>query len=524
MSAGRVVAKATIIVMIMSGLSRLLGLGREAAIAHRFGASGATDAYLVAYTIPNIFYGVAGLALATVIVPIFAEYVAGGRRDEAWRLCSLVTNALVVFTVAAALAGMAAAPLIVGLLGHGFPPGTFDLAVKLTVFMLPSIVFFSLAGLFMGILNANNIFGVPAFGSAAMNAVIIFGALFLSRFYGVYGLAAGALGGAFTMALIQIPVLRRAGFRYHFIFDFRHPEVRRVLALVFPLTLGLSVNQIYLMVDWVLASGLAEGSIAALNYANKLIQLPQSIFVLAISTAIFPTLSRQIAESKPAEMAATLRRGIKVVLMLALPGGAGILILREPIVALLFQRGAFDALATEMTAAALLFFSIGLIGLCMVMILSRGFFAMQDTRTPVVVTLGTLVVKLGASMALTGYFAHAGLALGTSITALLNMLILTLLLHRRLPVLTADLGRFLGGTVAATAAMALAVYFADAVLAGVFAGAGMALAGRIILDIMAGILVYFVAGFLLRLDELISIMRLGRSVLRAKVWAFRVRD
>ncbi|MDP3044046.1 MAG: lipid II flippase MurJ, partial [Bacillota bacterium] len=204
MSTGQIVARATIIVMVMSGLSRILGLGRETAIAHQFGATSATDAYLVAYTIPNIFYGVAGLALATVIVPIFAEYVARGQREEAWRLCSLVTNALVVFTVVASLAGMLAAPLIVGVLGQGFPPETYRLAVQLTVFMLPSIVFFSLAGLFMGILNANNIFGIPAFGSAAMNIVIIFGALVLGKYYGVYGLAAGAVGGAVAMALIQL--------------------------------------------------------------------------------------------------------------------------------------------------------------------------------------------------------------------------------------------------------------------------------------------------------------------------------
>lgn len=523
MSTGQIVARATIIVMVMSGLSRILGLGRETAIAHQFGATSATDAYLVAYTIPNIFYGVAGLALATVIVPIFAEYVAQGQREEAWRLCSLVTNALVVFTVVASLAGMLAAPLIVGVLGQGFPPETYRLAVQLTVFMLPSIVFFSLAGLFMGILNANNIFGIPAFGSAAMNIVIIFGALVLGKYYGVYGLAAGAVGGAVAMALIQLPVLRRAGFRYHFIFDFRHPEVKRVLLLVFPLTLGLSVNQIYLMVDWVLASGLAEGSIAALNYANKLIQLPMSLFVLAISTAIFPTLSKQIAEARPAEMAETLRRGIKVVLMLTIPAGTGILILREPIVTLLFQRGAFDARATEMTAAALLYFSIGLVGLCMVMILSRGFFAMQDTRTPVAVTLGTLVVKFGLSAALMGHLAHAGLALGTSITALLNMVILAFLLNRRLPVLTKDTFRFLGGVVAAAAAMAFAVHSADTYLAGILTGGGTALLFRIILDIFLGGVVFFMAGFLLKLDELHSVVRFGLSMCGSRVIGFGMR-
>jgi putative peptidoglycan lipid II flippase len=524
MSTGQTVARATLIVMIMLALSRVLGLGREAAIAHQFGATHVTDAYYVAYTIPNIFYAVAGIALATVIVPIFTEYVTQGRRDEAWRLCSLVTNALIVFTAGAAVFGMLLAPSIVGILGAGFAPETFRLSVQLTIMMLPSIIFFSLAGLFMGILNANQVFGLPAFGSAAMNIVIIFGALFLGNYYGVYGLAAGVLGGAATMALIQVPVLRRVGFRYSPELNLRHPEVKRVLYLMLPLTLGLSVNQVYLMIDWVLASGLAEGSIAALNYANKLIQLPQSLFVLAVSTAIFPTLSRHITEGHPAEMARTLGRGIKVVFLLTVPAVVGIVLLREPIVTLLFQRGAFDVRATEMTAVALLFFAVGLVGHCLVMLVSRGFFAVQDMKTPVYVTIGTLAVKLLASIVLVGPLAHAGLALGTSITALLNTVLLVWLLQRRFPgLISADMLRFCGGVLAAAGVMGIAVYGVDLLLARLLAATGFGLLLRVAIDISAGAIVYFVAGILMRLDELINIVHYGRRMVNGWYCGFRVR-
>ncbi|MEW6541819.1 MAG: murein biosynthesis integral membrane protein MurJ [Bacillota bacterium] len=518
MSTGQVVARATILVMVMLALSRVLGLGREAAIAHQFGATHATDAYFVAYTIPNIFYAVAGIALATVIVPVFTEYVTRGRRDEAWRLCSLITNALILFTVIGAVIGMFLAPAIVGLLGKGFAPETFRLSVQLTMIMLPSIVFFSLAGLFTGMLNANNVFGVPAFAPAVMNVVIISGALFLGHYYGVYGLAAGVLGGAAAMALIQIPVLRRAGFRYHFEINLRHPEVKRVLYLMLPLTLGLSVNQVYLMIDWVLASFLAEGSIAALNYANKLIQLPQSLFVLAVSTAIFPTLSRHVAEGHPAEMVRTLSRGVKVVLFLTIPAVVGLVLLRVPVVTLLFQRGAFDERATAMTAAALLFFAVGLVGHCLVMLVSRGFFAMQDMRTPVVVTIGTLTVKGGASLLLVGPMAHAGLALATSITALLNAVLLIALLQRRLRggLVTADLVRFAGGVLVATGVMALAVTAADAFLAGLFPAHGFGLLARVGLAIMTGTIVYFLAGILVRLDELLNILSYARRTIAGR--------
>jgi putative peptidoglycan lipid II flippase len=213
-----------------------------------------------------------------------------------------------------------------------------------------------------------------------------------------------------------------------------------------------------------------------------------------------------------------------VVFLLTVPAVVGIVLLREPIVTLLFQRGAFDVRATEMTAVALLFFAVGLVGHCLVMLVSRGFFAVQDMKTPVYVTIGTLAVKLLASIVLVGPLAHAGLALGTSITALLNTVLLVWLLQRRFPgLISADMLRFCGGVLAAAGVMGIAVYGVDLLLARLLAATGFGLLLRVAIDISAGAIVYFVAGILMRLDELINIVHYGRRMVNGWYCGFRVR-
>lgn len=508
MSAGNNIARATVLILALSLLSRVLGLGREMAIAYGFGTGGTADAFFVAYIIPYIFYGVIGMALTTVIVPVFAEYAAEGRREEAWRMLSLVTNT--VFTVMAALAilGMVGAPVIAGTLGAGFKPETLQLAARLTAVMMPAIVFMTLAGVFAGILNANQVFGPPAFGPAAQNLTIIAGALLGGKLWGIYGLAGGAVAGAVVLGLVQLPALRHVGFKYSFQIDIRHPEVRRVLALILPVILMSGIMQVYTMVDWRLASGLAAGSISSLNYANKLMNLPQGLFVTAVATAVFPTLSQLVAENRRAEMARVLQRAMKVILLLGVPGAIGLIVLREPVVALLFQRGAFDAQSTSMTASALLFYAIGLAGLCLNLPLVRGFFAMHDTRTPFFVSASTLVVKIILSLVLVRFLQHAGLALATSLTVILNMSIFALLLRRRLPELfDRPFFNFTGRVAISAGVMGLAVYGLDGLLAGYLGTGGLALVVRVGTDILTGAAVFVIAGLVLRLDELVNIIR-----------------
>ncbi|MEW6172440.1 MAG: murein biosynthesis integral membrane protein MurJ [Bacillota bacterium] len=512
MSAGKTIARATAVVLGLSLLSRLAGYGRDAAIAYRFGSHGPTDAFFVASLIPNAFLGIIGLGLAAVIVPLFAEYAGQNRPKEAWRLMSLVINTTTTIIVVCTLIGVLGAPIIARGLAGGFPPETLHLTARLIAIIMPAVVFMVLAGIFQGILNANNVFGPPAAGPVAMNIVIILAALLAGKYFGVFGLTLGAVAGSIVYVLVQLPALRSVNFRYSFCFNVRHPGLRRVLIMVLPVILSSSIGMVYTMIDWRLASGLIEGSISSLSFANKLINIPQGLFVTAVTTAVFPTLSHMMAGEKRADTASTLQRAIKMVLLLGIPGTVGLIVLREPVVALLYQRGAFDAHATQMTAFALLFYSVGFAGSCLNLPLTRGFFAMQDTRTPFLVLASTLVVKVLFNILLIRFLQHAGLALATSLTALLNMFILSWILKKRLPGLFGgSFFPFVAGTTAVSVIMGLAVYILDGYLAGLLTGGFFALLTRVCLDIAAGGITFIACGFLFRLDELRYLLKTARG-------------
>lgn len=514
MSTGQVIARAAIVIIAMSLLSRLLGFGREVAIAHQFGATAATDAYVLAFTIPYLFMGVVGGAMAATVVPVFTEYVTAGRRDEAWKLFSSVINALGLALLAVTALGILLSPYLVRVMAPGFPGETEKLAVLLLQIMLPSLLFLVMGNVFMGLLNANNVFGPSAFGPGAMNIGIIFSALVLGRLYGIEGLAAGTVGGAALSALIQVPFLYKAGFRWYPALDLRHPGVRKLFGLMLPVLASIGFAQGYILVERMLASGLAEGSIAALNYAFKLLLLPQGLFVVAISMAVFPTLSRLAAEGKVEEMGGILVKGIKFIFLISIPAGVGMMILREPVITLLFQRGAFDERASVMTATALFFYSIGLVGQSLSPLLIRGFYALQDVYTPLKVTLAMVTVNVVSALLLIGPLQHGGLALANSIGMTFNMVALVWLLQRRVPgIVDRSLLRFCAGALVSAGVMAAAVYGFDTYFASHITGGSMALAARVAADILVGAAVYFITAFLLRLDELTMLADMGRQML-----------
>ena len=496
-----VVVKATLVLVALTIFSKVSGFVREVAIAHQFGASSVTDAYLVAFTVPNLIFFIVSTSLATVVVPVYVEYSATGRLKEAGEVFSTVFNFLALLLAGFTAVGIFLAPLVVRGLAPGLPADAAALAAKLTAIMMPTLVFLGLGCFFNGLLNASNVFGLPAFGSVAMNLVIIAAALFGGKFYGIEGLAFGTVAGAVVMALVQVLPLRRTSFRYRFNFNLAQPGVRKVLRLIVPVIISVGVNQLYLIISRILASGLAEGSISALNYANMLILLPQGIFALALSTAIFPTLARQAAQNMNMEMARSLMRGVNLMLLLAAPAGLALMILCYPLVALLFQRGAFDARAVEMTSAALFFFAVGLAGGCLNLLLTRGFYALQDTRTPVLVTVATVAVNIIASLLFIGPLLHAGLALANSLAALFNAGVLLWLLHRRFvgQLIKPGFFRFCGSVWLASVIMAGALYWLDSSLGG-SPSVGPAL--RVGLDILFGALVYLAALLLLRVEEL----------------------
>ncbi|MBE0466190.1 MAG: murein biosynthesis integral membrane protein MurJ [Candidatus Desulforudis sp.] len=507
--AWRLFFQATLLIAALNLLSRFFGLGREIVIAYQFGATFATDAYLVAFTIPSILFMVFSQALATVVVPVFTEYKARGETREAWRVSANVVNLLLFVLAAVTVFGILIAPLLVRLIAPGFGPEAAEVAVVLTRIMLPLLIFSGLATVFNGFLNANNIFGIPAFGGAVNNLVIIIGALTLGSLYGIQGLAYGTVLGMVASGLIQLPSLYRAGFRFRPVFDWRHPGVRKVFHLMLPITVGIAISQLYILIDRVLASFLVEGSIAALNFGTRLIQLPVSLFVLALSTAVFPTLTTWAAEGRESEVLDTLRRGLRIIVLTTLPAAVGLMVLRLPVVGLLFERGEFDERATAMTASAVLFYSVGLVGLAANILLTRGFYAFQDTRTPVKLLGVNVVLNLVLSLILMGPLQLGGLALASSLAALVNTMLLVRFLERRLPGLwhAADWLRFGARALAASGLMAGAVYTVNVGLAGLVPPGTAGLALQVGGGVIAGVTVYGAACLVLGLEEIGIVLR-----------------
>jgi len=502
-SEGKIIARAALVIVIMTVFSRVSGFLREVAIAHQFGATAATDAYVLAYTLPFLAMMAVGGAITATVVPLFTEYAARRQVDEAWRLFSRVLNGLILVLAAAVCAGVLLAPQLVAVMAPGFAGETADLAAKLVKIMLPSLIFMVLGNLFMGLLNANNIFGPSAAGPAVMNTIIIAAALTVGGVFGISGLAAGTVTGAVLAALVQVPFLLRAGFRWHPVVSPADPGVHKLLTLMLPVLATSGISQGYFLVERMLASGLDEGSIAALNYANKLVLLPQGLFVFAVSTAIFPTLSRLVSEHRREDMARILSRGVKLVFMIAVPAGVGLMVLREPVISLLFERGAFDQRAVDMTASALLYYSIGLAGLSVNPLLVRGLFALQDMWAPLKSTAVMVAANIALALLLVDRLQHGGLALAYSLAVTLNMLILAWLLRRKVPgFINRQLVRFLACVLLAGVPMALLLQFVDPLVASRLGEGGAATLARLLVDAVLGMAAYLLAACLLKLDEL----------------------
>ena len=498
MTSGKAIFKATAVVSFFILLSRALGLARDVVIARQFGATFYNDAYVSALKVPTMIFTVVSGALVTATVPVFTEYASAGRRREAWRVFEAVAWAITLLYAAGALLGMAAAPLLVKLVVPGFAGEVASLTADLARILLPVMVFTGLASLFSGLLNANQIFGLPAFSNSVNNLCIIAAAFFLGRTWGVYGLAAGTVAAAAAMAAVQLPALVKAGFSPRPVFDFRHPGTRKVFVLALPSAAGIAVNQLSVYVTGVLASWLPEGSISALNYADRLVQFPVSLFVLALGTAVFPALSERAAAGDRGAFAATLDGSLKAVISLIVPVAAGAAVLHYPVVALIYRRGAFDERAVALTSTALLFYSLGLVGQAAGILLTRGFYSIQDTRTPVAVSLAVFVLNTALSLALTGPLKHAGLALASALSSLAYMALLYRLLSRRVPELAGrGTASFAARVTAASLLMALSVWALDTRLAAVLGGAtAAALAVRLCAAVLLGILVYGAAAVL----------------------------
>jgi putative peptidoglycan lipid II flippase len=436
--AKRAVARAAAVVSGATLASRVLGFVRDLVIARSFGAGVGTDAFFVAFRVPNLLRRVvAEGALSAAFIPVFTEYATTRPRAETRAMLRAVTGLMTLLLGALAVLGVLAAPWIIRVMAPGFfaNPAVGELAVRLTRLMFPYIFIVGLSAVAMGILNAHRHFLLPALSPVALNVGMIAGALLLAPQLPepLTGLALGVLLGGIGQLLLQAPAIGARGLLAPPALALRHPAVRRVLALMAPVVVGQSASHIGTVVNTIIASFLAGGSVSYLYYADRLVEFPLGVFGVAIATAVLPTLSEQAARRDRRALRETLSFALRLTAFVSLPAAVGLFVLREPIVRVLYERGRFGPAETAGTAAAVAMYALGVAGLTATKVAVQAFFALGDTRTTVKVSIGAMALNCTIAAALAGPLGHAGLALATSASATVNALVLAILLRRRLP-------------------------------------------------------------------------------------------
>jgi putative peptidoglycan lipid II flippase len=457
--------------------SRVLGLVRDQAQGIFFGTGAAADAFVVATRLPNLLRDLfAEGAMSAAFVPTFTRYLTNHGREAAWRLGSQVVNALLVVTGAATLVGILGAGPLVAMYASGYAdsPDKLALTTSLARVTMPFLPLIAIAVAFMGMLNALRRFLIPAVSPATFNVMCVVCTVTLVPVFRNVGvepamaLALGLLLGGVAQVVIQWPSLRTEGYRHQWTLDWRDPGLREILILMGPGTLGVAAAQINTFVNTYFATS-EDGAASALRYAFQLMYVPIGIFGVSVATAALPDLARQAAQGAFDGMRSTVSSGLRLMLMLCVPAVVGLMVLAEPIVQLLYEYGQFNRTSTLLVASSLLFYAPGVLGYSAVKIISPSFYSLRDTRTPVLVSLGTILLNVILSMWLNSVMGFRGLALSTAIASNANACLLLLLLSRRLGgVDEPRLGRAFVKIVVASAIMGVAAYYAHIWLRGLW--------------------------------------------------------
>lgn len=430
------VTVAAALVMVMNLVAKVLGFLREMVIARVYGATMYTDAYLVAYSLPSAAQQVIGWAIVAVVVPLLTKRIVDGEASAIRESANTFLNSTAVLMLVLSVVGIVAAPLLIRLTAPSLDAETSALAVEMMRILFPVVLFYCIGMVLTGILHAYRRFAVAAFAPAFSSIIVIFAVLLGGHVFGIWGLVLGTLISFVGFALIQVPSARAAGWRWKFVLPRKNEEINMALVNLIPIILGMSVNQIYYMLNRFFASGLAEGSISALNYGSKLAQFPAGVFVSAIAVAIYPLLTEYAVRGDREKFRQALDKGLGVVLLLTVPAAIGLIVLRIPIVRILFEYGAFTPSDTIASASALMFYAVGTVAYSLILVLLRVFFAFSDIKTPVIAGLFGIAVNILVSVVIVNTMEHDGLALATTLGSMANMLVFFFFLPKHLPNMT----------------------------------------------------------------------------------------
>jgi putative peptidoglycan lipid II flippase len=494
-SAGSRVVRSAALVAFLFAADKLLGVVRDAAVGHAFGASAELDAYYAAFELPDgLFTVVAGSAMATALIPILSARITRGDREGTWRLVSTVVNWVLLIVGGVSVVAAVFAPQVIRVVAPGFDAGRMALAARLMRLVLLQTLISSASGIAMGVLQAHQHFLLPAAAPISYTLGRIAGALLLAPRWGIFGLAWGGLLGTVGHFLIQTPGL----IRYHARWwpTMRHPDLRAVLALMGPRALGLGATYLNFVLPTFLGSRLPEGAISAYEYGWRLMQFPETIIGTALGLTVFPTLAERANAGDRDGLRRTAFWALRLVLALAVPAAVGLLVLGRPLTALLFQRGAFDATVTDRVHWALRFFALGLVAHSALEVVSRLFYAQRDMWTPFWAALGGLAINAGLGWLLLPYLVHGSIALSNSLGACLQVVVLLLVAGRRLGGMG---GRALGASLARTGAASALMGIVVATSVALLPDAGLLVTGAG--GLAVGTVTYVLTALLLGSEE-----------------------
>lgn len=443
MSETKNITKAAGVISIATLSSRILGFVRDCVIAKLFGTAQSAQAFVIAFTIPNMLRDLVGEgATNAAFIPVLSAYKAGRSKEEFWQLVNIILNIMLVALALISILGVIFAPVIIRIIAPGFivQPEKLEETIRLARIMSPYILLIGLTAYGTGILNSLKHFSAPAFGPCLMNiAMIAIPLIFSPRMRdSSLALAFAVLVGGVLQLSIQIPVLYKKGIRYRCHIDLRHPAAKQIGKLLIPRALASSVYQLNIVVNRMCSSLtyiVGEGAPAALYYANRLFQFPLAIFGIALAQAALPTLSEQAQEASLARFKETLSFALRLIFFISVPAAVGLALLRVPITQVLFERGRFDAYSTQITSGAVLFYSLGLLFYAGNSVLTSSFYSLKDTVTPVKVVITALIFNIILNLLLMRPLKVNGLALATALSGALSFMLLLIQLRRKIGIL-----------------------------------------------------------------------------------------
>lgn len=409
-------AKTAIYIMIFSLASKFLGFARESLMAYKFGSGMETDAFVIAMTATSIITGLISDAVSTTFIPVLSEIEAKEGKKGKLDHTNNMLNIIGLFGIVLVIVAYTIAPVLVRLLAKDFQGDQYQLTLTLTKIGTPMIFFSGLIGTVTAFLHSEQRHIFTAASGLPFNLVYIIFLIFLAGTFKIKGLMVAAVLAVVAKLLIQLPDAKRGGFKYKFKFDLKDKYIKKVVYLSIPVFIGVAINDLNAIVDKTLASSLVEGSISALNYAHRLNSLILHVFIAAITTVIFPILSKESSQGNKEGMKSIINYGIQLILLITVPATIGLVVLSKPIVQVAFQRGKFDLRATMMTSQALSYYSLSLVLMAFRPLLTRIYYSLQDSKSPMINSVITVATNIVFNLILIGPMGHAGLALATSIS------------------------------------------------------------------------------------------------------------